>query len=215
MALRRRAVFEAVTEALSAGAAQVVVLGAGFDVLALLLAPEHPDVSFFEIDHPATQAQKRLGLEAMEVRLQNHHLVPIDFSIQTIEVLEKHERYRLGAPSVWVAEGLLMYLELPDVAGVFRAFREHTRPGSRLVFTYFQSFGPATWLGRLMKRRLRRIGEPFRWALPTEQLRAFVEEFGLTLVEAPSADELQSRFTNERSAGGTMDVERIGVVENR
>lgn len=215
MVVRRRAVYEAVTTALSAGAVQVVVLGAGFDVLALLLGPDHPDVSFFEVDHPATQAKKRLGLEAMEVRFPNHHLIPIDFSIETLEALKKHERYRSRAPSVWVAEAVLMYLEERDAAGVFRAFHEHTQPGSRLVFTYLPSLELTTWLGRLMRRRLKRLGESFRWALPTAELGAFVEELGVSLVDAPSPEELHSRYTSESSVGGMMDVEGIGVVENR
>jgi O-methyltransferase involved in polyketide biosynthesis len=43
-----------VREGIGAGAAQILVLGAGYDTLGWWLAPEFKSVNFFEIDHPAT-----------------------------------------------------------------------------------------------------------------------------------------------------------------
>jgi O-methyltransferase involved in polyketide biosynthesis len=57
--LRKRWIEEAVRSALAEGCEQVVVMGAGFDTLALRLSREFPRASFIEIDHPATQASKR------------------------------------------------------------------------------------------------------------------------------------------------------------
>ena len=56
---RKRFVEDEVRAALAEGLEQAVVLGAGYDPLALLLRPEFPNVRFFELDHPATQAVKR------------------------------------------------------------------------------------------------------------------------------------------------------------
>ena len=54
----RKAFFEGqVRDAIDAGAKQVLVLGAGYDMIGWRLAPEFPDVQFFEIDHPATARQ--------------------------------------------------------------------------------------------------------------------------------------------------------------
>src|SRR5258708_33443467 len=58
--LRKRWIEEAVRAALTEACGQVVVIGAGFDTLALRLSREFPPVSFIEIDHPATQKHKRL-----------------------------------------------------------------------------------------------------------------------------------------------------------
>jgi methyltransferase (TIGR00027 family) len=49
---------EAVVAGLDAGVRQVVVLGAGYDSRAWRLA--RTGVRFFEVDHPATQADKRM-----------------------------------------------------------------------------------------------------------------------------------------------------------
>ena len=42
------------------GARQVLVLGAGLDTFAYRLEQRH-DLRIFELDHPATQAEKRAG----------------------------------------------------------------------------------------------------------------------------------------------------------
>src|SRR5260370_17850604 len=57
--LRKRWIEEAVRAALTEACGQVVIIGAGFDTLALRLSREFPRVSFIEIDHPATQKYKR------------------------------------------------------------------------------------------------------------------------------------------------------------
>src|SRR5688500_2926243 len=57
IALRTAFLDRGVTQMLDGGARQVVVLGAGFDARAARLA--RPGVRFFEVDHPATQDEKR------------------------------------------------------------------------------------------------------------------------------------------------------------
>src|SRR4051794_31802357 len=62
--LRKRWIEHAVRSALARGARRVVVIGAGYDTLALRLAREFPALRFTEVDHPATQAVKRAALAA-------------------------------------------------------------------------------------------------------------------------------------------------------
>lgn len=50
-----------VRAALAAGAIHVLVVGAGYDTLALRLAAAHPEVLFVEVDRPATLGKKRAG----------------------------------------------------------------------------------------------------------------------------------------------------------
>jgi hypothetical protein len=52
-----------VLAAISAGTGQVVILGAGYDDRALRF--RSPGVRFFELDHPATQADKARRLRAL------------------------------------------------------------------------------------------------------------------------------------------------------
>ena len=60
VALRTRAIDDALRESLADGATQVVVLGAGLDGRAYRMKELEAAV-VFEVDHPSTQADKRAG----------------------------------------------------------------------------------------------------------------------------------------------------------
>jgi O-methyltransferase involved in polyketide biosynthesis len=99
--LRKRLIESAVTEAISRGASQVVMLGAGFDTLALRLHRVHPAVTFVEIDHPATQRSKRATVEADQAGGSNLVFQPADLARQTLEVaLACVPAWRRGAKAI-------------------------------------------------------------------------------------------------------------------
>src|SRR5262249_52899938 len=83
--LRKRILERAVRTALVERFAQVVVLGGGFDTLALRLASAFPLVSFFELDQPATQAVKERVLKGDAP--ENHRFSPVDFTRQSWETV--------------------------------------------------------------------------------------------------------------------------------
>jgi methyltransferase (TIGR00027 family) len=105
-----------VRKGIEAGASQVLVLGAGYDTLGWRLAPEFASVNFFEIDHPATARLKAKGIEAMG-QPTNLHLIAEDLGErQLVDVLRADATWNSIAPTVIVAEGLLMYLP-PEAVG--------------------------------------------------------------------------------------------------
>jgi methyltransferase (TIGR00027 family) len=167
---------------IEAGARQILVLGAGYDTLGWRLAAEFTDVAFFEIDHPATAAVKRRGIEAMGPR-GNLHLIAADLGRRKLSgVLQDSRAWVDTAPAVIVAEGLLMYLSPAGVGDLLRQCAEATGPGSRLAFTYLGSrrdgrpdAGPWTWL---WLRSLEFSGEPWLWSIRPEDLDAFLREHG-------------------------------------
>jgi methyltransferase (TIGR00027 family) len=170
---------------IEAGARQVLVLGAGYDTLGWRLAPEFEDVDFFEIDHLATATIKARGIEAMGSR-PNHHLMAEDLGRRgLVEVLQDAEAWIGGAPSVIIAEGLLMYLSPAAVGDLLRQCAEVTGPGSRLAFTYLGTrpdgrpdAGPWTWL---WLRSLESSGEPWLWSIRPAELDSFLRDHGWTL----------------------------------
>ncbi len=197
--LRKRMIESAVTEAISRGASQVVVLGAGFDTLALRLHRFHPAVIFIEIDHPATQRLKRETVEADQAGGRNLVFQPADLTRQTLdEALAFVPAYRRGANSVFVIEGVLMYLTHAEVTTLFWMFGAQSGNGSRLVFTVMEpmaggriEFHNAT---PLVKRLLRLWREPFKCAIATAELPAFLHRFGFVPNIVANADTLRDRY---------------------
>jgi len=143
-----------VLAALESGASQVLVIGAGFDTLCLRLAPLYPAVRFVEIDHPATAAAKRRGVERIG-RPQNMSMIAADLGQVYLEaVLEDCDDWDGSAPSVVVAEGLLYYLPRAAVRDLFAALARCTAPGSRVCFSHLTELRrhglarTALWLSR-------------------------------------------------------------------
>ena len=99
-----------VREGIAAGATQILVLGAGYDTLGWRLAPEFPEVRFYEIDHPATGKRKAQGIAGLGPR-DNLHLIQADLGDRRLEdVLAAVESWDSTAQSVVIAEGLTQYL---------------------------------------------------------------------------------------------------------
>jgi methyltransferase (TIGR00027 family) len=171
-----------VREGIGAGATQVLVLGAGYDTLGWRLAPEFPGVDFFEIDHPATARLKAIGIAELGQR-DNLHLIQEDLGEQRrVEVLTANHSWDRTAPSVVVAEGLLMYLPPAAPPDLFGQCAEIAGAGSRMAFTYVGTDvdgrpDAGRWTG-LVLRILKAIGEPWLWSLRPEELAPFLEETG-------------------------------------
>ncbi|MFG0319702.1 MAG: class I SAM-dependent methyltransferase [Planctomycetota bacterium JB042] len=204
VALRKRFLDDRVRAALDDGATRLVVFGAGFDTLALRVAESRPDVTCFEVDHPATQAAKRKGLATLGEGPENLRLVPADFAETTMEeALAAELRADDAARTVFVAEGLLMYLSEADVRRLLRFVRTRSTPASRLLFTFVgrrpdgrPRAGPYE---RTMNVLLRLAGEPFRFGVEPEDLPRFLGSEGFELETVTRDSELATELLPDRS----------------
>ena len=115
-----------VVRAIDVGTTQIVIGGAGYDGRALRYAA--PGVGWFEVDHPATQQDKlarlrRLGLAAGDVRF-----VAADFTRDPVADLLRAAGLDLRVPSLFLLEGVAVYLEpavLERLLGEFRDVAAH------------------------------------------------------------------------------------------
>lgn len=162
---------------LAAGTTQVLVLGAGYDSLCWRLAPEFPEIAFFEVDHPATGRAKARALKQLG-QAENFALLRADLSQQSLrELLEQAAHWQSDRVSVIVAEGLLMYLSAGAIRKLLQACAAQSAPGSRFVFDHlFQRKGRPD-IGALTDLTLwglKALGEPFLWSIQPEDLDDFV-----------------------------------------
>ncbi|HEY1487966.1 MAG TPA: SAM-dependent methyltransferase [Micromonosporaceae bacterium] len=131
IAARTRFFDEQVLAALDRGVRQVVVCGAGYDDRALRFRT--PGVRFFELDHPATQADKRERLEAMAADRSGLELVPADFRVDDAAAALAGHGHDAAQPSVFLTEGLLIYLDRATGAHLLTSLRARATAGSTLV----------------------------------------------------------------------------------
>src|ERR1700722_6679915 len=122
-----------VVGAIGRGVRQIVLGAAGYDGRAFRYAKR--GVRWFEVDHPATQRDKqerlaRLGLPTRRVRF-----VPADFARDPVADRLTAAGLDPGQPSLFLLEGVAVYLEPEVLERVLRQFRQVARPGSRLAIS--------------------------------------------------------------------------------
>lgn len=171
---------DATLDALWAGIDQIVIVGAGYDGRALRFA--HPGVRFFEIDHPATQTDKRRRVEEAGAAGDRVVYIPHDLAQGSLARALAEAGHASDRPSLFICEGLLLYLALPLTEELLRALYDCGAPESRLALSAHE-LDPRRGLvdkARIAGQRavLAAIGEPRRLLLEPGELAAVLERTG-------------------------------------
>jgi methyltransferase (TIGR00027 family) len=160
----RTAFFDRETlDALRAGIRQVVLVGAGYDGRALRFAS--PEVRWFEVDHPATQADKRARLAEIGAPSGQTAFVAVDLVHDDVVGALRAAGHDSTRPSLFVVEGLLGYLPRPVTSELLGRLHELAGRGSRLAVA-FPTTRPDAPAPERLRRRLRglvvaALGEPW------------------------------------------------------
>jgi methyltransferase (TIGR00027 family) len=232
-ALRKRVLRDHAHRAIQSGCRQVVVLGAGFDTLCAELAVAYPQLVCIEIDHPATQADKRraagecVGAVAGECAREGTgfaaatvHYLGADLAQRTLAtVLAECPAFQSTLPTLYVAEGLLMYVPLQAVSALL--VQMAASPDSQLAFTWLepQADGLPNFSrrSRLVDAWLRLRGEPFLSGMSRRALPGYLAGVGFALeVVADSVDLLDAAGRRALGpAGLPLGGEYIGIARAR
>jgi methyltransferase (TIGR00027 family) len=200
------------------GAAQVVVLGAGFDSRAYRFAASEPQLRFFEVDLADTLAAKKKRVEALLGALPAHvRYASIDFDRQSLEAVLLGEGYDPRARTLFILEGVSMYIRAESTASTLQFIARHSAPGSRLVFDYAVRSaveGPRDGLFGMAEayEALRARGEPMVTGWTPAEAAAFVLANGLIVGDDLGSDELTQRYligSDGRADGRMLEGNRI------
>ena len=181
-ALRKRLLRDHARAAIARGCRQVVVLGAGLDTLCMELKADHTQLGCIEIDHPATQAVKRRAAGAGG---QGIHFIGADLAQQRLgTVLLDCPAFDGALPTLFVAEGLLMYVPL-DAVGALFAQMAAAASDSQVAFTWLepQADGRPNFRqrSRLVDFWLALRAEPFLSGMARTELGRFMDGAGFVL----------------------------------
>jgi len=176
VALRTRAIDDAVRRGLGRGARQLVLVGAGLDGRAYRLAGLEDAVTF-ELDHPATQSYKRARAAKLVPKAQEVRYAALDFERASLETVLAGAGHARGVPSVFVWEGVTVYLTREAAGEALRAMAACSAPSSTLVLTYIAPHAPTPML-RLVHALVRRAGEPHITRYAPAEMRQLVESAG-------------------------------------
>lgn len=169
------------------GLEQLVILGAGFDSRAYRFdGLKGGKVKVFEVDHPATQKRKVERVKRILGGLPGYvAYVPVDFERETLEQRLVESGYDPALKTMFIWEGVVMYLPPESVDETLAFIAENSGIGSSVIFDYiYESLVIGTDQdAKAWRAYLERIGEPPKFGIRQGSIEEFLSCRGLTLIE--------------------------------
>ncbi len=194
--LRKKFIEENVLKAIKEGTTQIINIGAGFDTLAWRLSLKYPQITFIEIDHPATSQEKTISIRQTDTVPQNLHFISADLSDVTLEeALIGYKGFDKKRKTLYISEGVLMYLNEVHVCGLFDSLRNLTGKGSLFIFSCMEpKKSDKNNIRALLYTYLKFKNERFLWFIRDTQLPDFIKKHNYTLLSMADSQTYQKHY---------------------
>ena len=169
---------DSVTAAQADDVPQVVLVGAGYYGRALRF--RSPSTSFFELDHPATQADKLARLRSLGIAVDDVRFGALDFTTDDAGLVLAGLGHRADLRTLYLCEGVTVYLEQPVLRSLFGALRRQAAGGSVLAVNFAVTTDDAGFEAQsaAWQRRLAGLGEKPRTRPAREEVCRLLEDEG-------------------------------------
>jgi methyltransferase (TIGR00027 family) len=177
---------DVVKSSIGDGLEQLVILGAGYDTRAYRIEGLSK-IKVFEIDHPATQSIKIEKITEIFGSLQDHvTYVPTDLEVDEFGQRLLENGYNKSMKTLFIMEGLLMYLS-PEIVEEILSFIVHNSGnGSAILFDYIPlSVVDGTCeleAGQNWQKGVTDAGEPFKFGIKEGSTESFLTQRGFTKI---------------------------------
>ena len=186
--------------AVAQNALQVVILGAGFDSRAYRFTHRYPALRFFEVDLPPMLDAKQHAVERVLGSVPAAvHYVPVDFDTQSLGSALAAAGYRAGDKTLFILEGVSMYINAAGTEATLAFIAQHAAPGSTVVFDYvfrqvIEGDTAALYAVGAEAKGVARLGEPFVTGWSPAEAAALVQRRGLTVIDNLGPTDLTLRY---------------------
>ncbi|HZS44646.1 MAG TPA: SAM-dependent methyltransferase [Blastocatellia bacterium] len=197
---RARLADDIASELAKDGLRQIVVLGAGFDLMPLRRRYELQDATIFEMDHPATQLAKRTSIG--NIAPGNVRFIPVNFEDEDFGEKLVSNGFDPNEKSLFLWLGVTYYLTSEAVEKTLERLSILCKPGTNLVFDYLLASvldGTTTDKAALNHAKfIGRLGEPWLWGIYPEQISGFIGRFGFKLITDYDSVKLRNLYRHDR-----------------
>jgi len=198
---------------LSDGIKQIVILGAGMDSRALRFAHRNAGTRIFEVDQPDVQNPKREILQRKKISLPSEIVfVGMDFNTQDLfEELTKNG-YDPDKQTLFLWEGLCMYLQPESVERMFSFIQSHSGAGSEILFDFVRDSvirKEHTLYGeKQIYRTVENTGEDWAFGIDENNLTSYLSHRGFELMQHYTSEDMQRDFltAEDGSAFGRINA---------
>lgn len=202
---------------------QILFFGAGFDTRAMRFQDQARETKMFELDVPVTQDAKIRQYRKRGISVpRNVVFIPIDFDKESLPVKLEQVGFGRNHRSLFILEGLLMYLQPESVDKTFRTLQDFAGDASEIVFDYVYAsvlrheniyYGESG-----IVESGERAGEQWHFGIEKGEVEQFLSTYDLKLIDHKDAHDLEEMYFKDASGkivgrvNGTHCLVRAGKV---
>jgi len=202
---------EVFTQALKESIPQIIFLGAGYDSRGIRFNHLNNSTQLIELDMAAIQNRKIKCLKKNKIKTPEFlTFTSIDFNNQSLESTLSSAGYQKGKRTLFIWEGVCMYLEAQSVRDTLTFIQQSSTSDSLLAFDCVVSFSDkdiykyhgAKEMLHYMKDKYK--NEPFTFSMDGKNIADFLGECGHKVVRHLNQDQIETTYlkkTNDSSIG--------------
>lgn len=178
---------------------QVLLLGAGFDTRAIRMRHLSPHTKVFELDAPTTQQAKLEQYRRRGVMVpDNVFFISLDMEKRSLAETLEQAGFEKGRRTLFLLEGLLMYLQKEAVNETFHVLQQFAGAGSLVAFDYVRAAilqGEDTMYGgKEASKMVMRGDEPWHSGFDAGEIEPFLAGYGFSLFDHKDATQLEEEY---------------------
>ncbi len=206
---RVRFIDEYFAECIADGIEQAVIIGAGFDTRAYRFDGLKDKVKAFEVDHPETQKVKVTIVKDIFGSLPKHvSYIPVIFGEERLDQKLMENGYNPKLKTLFILEGLIMYISPPAVDALLSFITNASAPGSSIVTDYFYSSvidGTSPLKeAQVLRQFVEKEGSSLLFGIPEGGTEAFFTKRGFENVTDITTAECKERYFKGASKNRTV-----------
>lgn len=188
-----------VKKSIEEGIEQLVIVGAGYDTRAYRIEELKGKVKVFEVDHPDTQSFKIGKIKEIFGSIPEHVVyVPVDFEKETLSKKLFSKGYNRSLKTLFIMEGLLMYITPKSVAETLTFIAENSGKGSAIIFDFFPKFVVDGTNKLEIAQDIRNFaiqqGEPLKFGIKEGELKKFLSNFGFSNIQNVTSEDYKKAY---------------------
>jgi methyltransferase (TIGR00027 family) len=201
---RIRFIDEYLLDCIKKGLSQLVIIGAGYDTRAYRFTEVKDNLKVFEVDHPVTQQVKISKIKEIFRSLPEHVIyVPVIFGADHLDQKLIENRYNSDLKTLFIVEGLLMYVPPPAVDGLLSFVVNASGAGSSLIADYFiESVIEGTCPlkeAQVLRQFVAGEGAPLQFGIQEGKVEEFFKERGFHSVKNVTSASCKEKYFKNAS----------------
>ena len=181
---------------------QILIFGAGFDTRAIRFQDGLGNTKVFELDVPVTQGAKISQYHKRHLAIPaNLTFIAIDFDKEALSAKLDEAKFGKHRQTLFLLEGLVMYLQPESVDETFRVIQEYAGKGSWIVFDYIYASvlrKEGGYYGETgIHQTVSDADEQWQFGIENGHVEQFLAKYAMHLTDHKDAKDLEKTyFTN-------------------